>query len=400
MHTSLFEYAHRTALSSDGTAGELPQYLSKESFFFLLVLETTLFHLKMSSESHIHSFLQELPKCEHHVHLEGTLSPELLFKLADRNDVTLPADFPKSAELCHERYDNFADLQDFLDHYYVGMSVLLTKDDFENLAWDYFVKAHSDGVHHAEVFFDPQAHLERGIALHDVVGGFTNARERAHEELGISTQLIMCLLRHLPGEDCLQMVHDAKPHFEAGHIVGLGLDSSEQNRPPHLFTEAYAAARDFGLDHVRFTAHAGEEGGPDYVDGALNDLQVERIDHGVRSVEDEDTLKRLAENKTLLTVCPMSNLKLRVVDNIGQLPLRKLIDNGVHFSINSDDPAYFGGYILDNYKSVHEHFNLDLNTWCTIAENSINGSWVANDRKKELLDKVDIVRAKYSGLLA
>jgi adenosine deaminase len=343
------------------------------------------------------SFLQELPKCEHHVHLEGTLSPELLIELSKRNRITLPEDHPSTPGLLHQRYANFADLQDFLDHYYVGMSVLVHKADFEDLAWNYFVQAKQDGVHHAEVFFDPQAHIDRGIDLADVVMGITYARHRAEKELGITTKLIMCFLRHLPVEAALDVLHLAKPHIYDGHISGMGLDSSELGRPPSMFEEVYETARNLGVN-LNFTAHAGEEGDHTYVDEALHHLKVDRIDHGVRSVDSDATLRTLAASNKLLTVCPMSNLKLRVFDSISQVPLRKLLDAGVPFSINSDDPAYFGGYCLDNYRAVHEHFGFDVPTWCKIAENGIMGSWTTDERKMELLDKLQHVRLKYMHL--
>ncbi|ANB11363.1 adenine deaminase [Sugiyamaella lignohabitans] len=340
------------------------------------------------------SFLTELPKCEHHVHLEGTLSPELLIDLAKRNNIKLPEEHPPTIEALYDRYSKFSCLQDFLDHYYVGMSVLIYEKDFEDLAYNYFVKAHQDGVHHAEVFFDPQAHLERGIKLTDVVSGITKARTRAESDFGITTKLIMCFLRHIPSSDALTTLHAAVPHITTGHITGIGLDSSELGFPPHLFKEAYATARELNLE-LNYTAHAGEEGDHTYVLGALDDLKVERIDHGIRSADDDATLKRLAANNTLLTVCPMSNLKLRAVKSIGDIPLRKFLEYGVPFSINSDDPAYFGGYILDNYKEVHKHFNFDLATWIKIAENNIHGSWINQDRKDVLLARVADVRKKY-----
>ncbi|KAG7699827.1 hypothetical protein KL930_004936 [Ogataea haglerorum] len=340
-------------------------------------------------------FLHELPKCEHHVHLEGTLGPELLFPLAARNNIQLPDHFPKTVDDLQYKYDNFKDLQDFLDLYYVGMSVLITEDDFFELAWAYFRKAHADGLHHAETFFDPQGHLERGISMETVVKGFRKACDKAETELGITTKLIMCLLRHLPSQDGLDTIALAKPYYEQGLIHGLGLDSSEKPFPPELFKECY---EHMATNHpgVLLTAHAGEEGGPEYIHNSLDFLKVTRIDHGVNSIKDPQLIKRLADSQTMLSLCPISNLKLRVVQDIAELPIREWIEAGVPFSINSDDPAYFGGYILDNYLAVQSKFGLDVPTWKLIAQNGVKGSYIPQSRKDELLQRIEEVCSKYS----
>lgn len=339
-------------------------------------------------------FLKELPKCEHHVHLEGTLSPELLFKLAARNNITLPESFPKTPEACEIRYNNFADLQDFLDHYYIGMSVLITEQDFHDLAWAYFLKAKADGVFHAETFFDPQGHVERGISIETVVRGLHSAGERATKELGISTKLIMCLLRHLPSADGLKTINDADEFFTNGMIGGLGLDSSEVPFPPELFEECYALVKSKYPD-VGLTAHAGEEADPSYVSKALDTLKVSRIDHGVQSYRDEAVVARLVSENVMLSMCPLSNVKLQVVKDVSELPIRKFFDSGVKFSLNSDDPAYFGGYILDNYLAVENRIGFSFEEWVQIAKNGVFGSWITEDKKTEICSAIDQVYEKF-----
>lgn len=347
---------------------------------------------------HKHKFLHELPKCEHHVHLEGTLSPDLLFTLAKRNNIELPPHFPSNVELCNDRYDNFTDLQDFLDHYYIGMSVLIKEQDFEDLAYEYFVKAKNDGLHHSETFFDPQGHVERGIPIETVVNGFHKASKRAEKELGISTKLIMCLLRHLPSQNGLKTIESAKSFYDQGIIHGLGLDSSEKPFPPELFIECYEKVR---TEHpaVGLTAHAGEEADPSFISNSLDLLKVSRIDHGVQSYRDDELLKRLANEKIMLSLCPLSNVKLQVVKDVSELPLLKWIEYGVPFSINSDDPAYFGGYILDNYLALESRFNFSGEQWVAIAKNGVNGSWIDDARKKEIHDEIDLVYNKYKDVI-
>jgi adenosine deaminase len=353
---------------------------------------------KYDIPEHKHKFLCELPKCEHHVHVEGTLSPELLFELAERNQITLPASFPASPALCHERYDNFADLQDFLDHYYIGMSVLIHEKDFEDLAFAYFLKAANDGLHHTETFFDPQGHVERGIAIETVVNGLNRACVRAKTELGISTKLIMCILRHLPLESAMATVQSAKPFYDANLIHGLGMDSSEKPFPAPIFTDCYKYVRENHPDAL-LTAHAGEETDPQFIVDTLDHLKVSRIDHGVQSYRDDALLKRLADNKIMLSVCPLSNVKLQVVEDVREVPIRKFLDHGVPFSINSDDPAYFGGYILDNYLAVESRFNLTGEEWVLIAKNGVAGSWIEEDRKREINEAIDAVYGKYKHLI-
>ena len=347
---------------------------------------------------HKQKFLHELPKCEHHVHVEGTLSPELLFSLAKRNNITLPDHFPASVELCNERYDNFADLQDFLDHYYIGMSVLINEQDFEDLAYEYFKKAKSDGLHHTEVFFDPQGHVERGISIETVVNGLNKACKKAEEELKISTKLIMCLLRHLPVPNCIETIKSAHKYYNDGTIHGLGLDSSEKPFPPELFESCYKLVKE-NHPNTLLTAHAGEEADPIFITNSLDLLNVTRIDHGVQSHRDDELLKRLADNKIMLSVCPLSNVKLQVVNDVKELPIRKFLEFNVPFSINSDDPAYFGGYLLDNYIAIEDRFQLTGEEWVKIAKNGVYGSFIDDKRKEEIYNAIDEVYNKYKDLI-
>ena len=336
----------------------------------------------MCQSAQVHSFLRSLPKCEHHLHIEGTISPELLFQLARTNNITLPATTDPafaSIESLHERYLRFTSLDDFLNYYYIAMSALITASDFEQLGYEYFKKAHADGVHHAEVFFDPQAHTERGIVYEIVVKGLVAAQKRAEQEFGLTSKLILCFLRHLPAEQAENAFGEAQTlgHFSDGTIAAIGMDSTELGNPPELFRSVYERAEKIGL---RRTAHAGEEGDATYISRALDICNVQRIDHGIRLVEDEALLRRVAKEKILLTVCPLSNVQLKCVKTVADLPLRKFLEMGVKFSINSDDPAYFGGYILDNYCAVQEAFGLSLTEWRTIADNAVEGSVSTNSR--------------------
>ncbi|KAK5011253.1 hypothetical protein LTR28_004512 [Elasticomyces elasticus] len=349
-------------------------------------------YINVMCNSRIHPFLQALPKCEHHIHLEGALSPSILFTLAARNQITLPQDDPAfgSPESLLARYDRFTSLDDFLHYYYIGMSVLVHAADFEALAWDYFQHAAEDGVVHAEVFFDPQAHIERSVTYETVLAGFTTARKRAESQFGISSELICCFLRHLPVPDCISTfeLEAVQASFKSGAVIGIGLDSSEKPFPPEMFQEIYHKAEQLGL---RRTAHAGEEGPVEYIKNALDTLHVERIDHGVRLADNEALLQRVAKEGKLLSVCPLSNVLLRCVTAISELPLRKFLDANVKFSINSDDPAYFGGYVLKNYCAVHDAFQLSVKEWRGICEAGIEGSWCGQARKEEMFGKLNAV---------
>jgi adenosine deaminase len=337
----------------------------------------------------LHPFLEQLPKCEHHIHIEGSLEPSLLFSLAAANNITLPQgdEAFSSEQALLARYRRFTSLDDFLKYYYIGMTVLLTPGDFEALAWAYFEKASTQGLYHAEVFFDPQAHLARGIAYSTIVEGFASARERAQRELGISTLLISCFLRHLPVAEAIAVfdLPEVQARYKSGDVVGIGLDSSEKEFPPHMYKELYAKAA-----HLRRTAHAGEEGPAEYINEALKELSIERIDHGLRLADDPELMKSVAANGTLLTLCPLSNVLLQCVKSVAEVPIRQYLDAGVKFSINSDDPAYFGGnYILDNYCAVHEAFKLTLDEWSGISRAGIEGSWCSQARKAEMVDVLE-----------
>jgi adenosine deaminase len=286
------------------------------------------------------ALLRAMPKAELHIHIEGSLEPELIFKLAARNGVALPY---ASVEALRAAYA-FTDLQSFLDIYYAGASVLLKEADFFEMAWAYFERAAADNVVHAEIFFDPQTHTERGVPFETVIVGLEHACRRAHAELGISASLILCFLRHLSEEAALATLEQALPFRH--HFIGVGLDSSERGHPPEKFARVFARARELGL-HV--VAHAGEEGPPEYIESALDVLKVQRIDHGVRCVESPALVQRLMRDRVPLTVCALSNVKLRVFDTLAQHNLPALLDAGLCVTLNSDDPAYFGGYVNENF---------------------------------------------------
>ncbi|KAL3424678.1 adenosine deaminase [Phlyctema vagabunda] len=350
-------------------------------------------------QSNFNDFLAALPKCEHHLHIEGSLSPTLLFQLAAANGIKLPAEDAafQSIETLQDRYERFTSLDDFLNYYYIAMSALITASDFEKLGYEYFKRANADGVHHAEIFFDPQAHTSRGVAYATVVQGLTAAQRRAEQDFGLTSKLILCFLRHLSADQAGETYKEASAlgHFSDGTVVGIGLDSSEVGNPPEIFREVYASAKAAG---VRRTAHAGEEGDSTYISRALDLCHVERIDHGIHLIDDVALMRKLAKDKTLLTVCPLSNVQLRCVTKVAELPIREFLAEGVQFSINSDDPAYFGGYILDNYLAVQEAFSLSLAEWKGIAVAGITGSWCDEERKAVLLTKVEECVAKFAHL--
>lgn len=318
--------------------------------------------------SDVIDFIKGLPKAELHVHIEGTFEPELMFDLANRNDVKLP--YADVEELRHAY--NFSNLQDFLDIYYQGMSVLLKEQDFYDLTMAYLQRSKSDNVRHVEIFFDPQGHTERGVAFGVAFEGIYQALKDGERDLNISFRLIMSYLRHLSEEDAFNTWGEAQPYLD--RIDGIGLDSSEKGNPPEKFTRVFAAAKKAGL---KLVAHAGEEGPPAYVYGALDALKVDRIDHGNRALEDAALVKRLVDEGMTLTVCPQSNLRLCVVDDMKNHPLKKMLDLGLKVTINSDDPAYFGGYMNDNYIAVTQALNLGKADLTTLAENSFKGSFLS-----------------------
>jgi adenine deaminase len=323
---------------------------------------------------------QRLPKAELHIHIEGSLEPELIFALAQRNGVALPY---ASVEALRSAYA-FTDLQSFLDIYYAGASVLLHEADFFDMAWAYFLRAHADNVVHAEIFFDPQTHTARGVPMATVVTGLKRACLQAHAQLGISSELILCFLRHLSEDDASATLEAALPWLS--DFVGVGLDSSERGHPPDKFARVFARCRDLGL---RVVAHAGEEGPPDYIWQALDVLKAERIDHGVRCLEDPALLARLVAERIPLTVCPLSNLKLCVVNDLSQHPLKRLLEAGVCATVNSDDPAYFGGYVNANFVQTAEALNLTPAHVVQLARNSFEASFVSDERRQVMLKRLD-----------
>lgn len=332
----------------------------------------------------IPALLQAMPKAELHLHIEGSLEPERIFALAQRNGVTLA--YP-SVDALRAAYA-FTDLQSFLDIYYAGASVLLTEQDFHDMAWDYFLKAQADHVVHVEMFFDPQTHTARGVGFGVVIRGLKSACDRAERELGISAALIMCFLRHLSEEEALQTLDEALPFRDL--ILGVGLDSSERGHPPEKFARVFARCRDLGL---RLVAHAGEEGPAAYIESALDVLHVERIDHGVRCLEDPALVARLAREGVPLTVCPLSNVKLCVFPELAQHNLQALLDAGLKVTLNSDDPAYFGGYVNQNYLATFAALGLDASAAYTLARNSLEASFVSEARKAAWVAQLDAVFA-------
>jgi adenine deaminase len=325
------------------------------------------------------SFLHALPKAELHMHIEGSLEPELIFRLAERNGIGL--DYP-DIESLRGAYA-FTDLQSFLDIYYAGASVLRTEQDFFDMAWAYFERAKADNVIHAELFFDPQTHTARGVSFDTVINGLDRAARQAHRELGVRSELIMCFLRHLTEQDAFEAFEQAAPHLDK--IIGVGLDSSELGHPPQKFTRVFNAARRAGL---RTVAHAGEEGPPAYIWGALDALHAERIDHGVQAINDPALMARLVAERIPLTVCPLSNVKLCVFDSLQQHTLRQLLDAGVVATINSDDPAYFGGHVNQNFQQTFAALGLDTAHAVRLAANSFEASFADRDDKRADLDRL------------
>ncbi|MDR5833243.1 adenosine deaminase [Caballeronia sp. LZ034LL] len=323
------------------------------------------------------------PKAELHIHIEGSLEPELIFALAQRNGVPLAYD---SIDALRAAYA-FTDLQSFLDIYYAGASVLLHEQDFYDMTAAYVERALADHVTHTEIFFDPQTHTERGVPIETVVAGIERALADA-EKRGLTSKLILCFLRHLPEEDALATYESALPLFDryAHRLIGVGLDSSERGHPPSKFERVFAKARERGL---KLVAHAGEEGPPSYVYEALDLLKVDRVDHGVRSIEDAALVARLADARIALTVCPLSNLKLCVFDDMTRHTLKDLLDQGVAVMINSDDPAYFGGYVNANYFAIVDALKLDDHEVYTLLRNSLEASFVTDAQRADMIARLD-----------
>ena len=322
-------------------------------------------------------YIQKLPKAELHLHIEGTFEPELMFKIAQRNKIKIRFN---SIDEIREAY-NFHNLQSFLDIYYEGANVLLHEQDFYDLTWAYLLKCKEDNVVHTEIFFDPQTHTDRGVKFETVYTGIKKALDHAERELGITSFLIMCFLRHLSEEAAIVTLKQSLP-FKSG-IKAVGLDSSEVGHPPSKFERVFQMAK---LEGYLTVAHAGEEGPPEYIWQAMDLLKIERIDHGVRSIEDQQLMERIIKEKMTLTVCPLSNVKLKVFEKLSDHNLKSLMDRGVRITINSDDPAYFGGYVGENYIQVQRDLNLTKDDLKTLAQNSFRGSFLSAEEIRKWVE--------------
>jgi adenine deaminase len=342
--------------------------------------------VKTFSPARLPELLRRMPKAELHIHIEGSLEPELIFALAARNGVTLP--YASVDEL--RRAYAFTDLQSFLDIYYAGASVLLHEQDFFDMAWAYLQRAKADNVVRAEIFFDPQTHTARGVAMQTVIDGLHRACVQAKAQLGVDAELILCFLRHLSEAEAFDTLEAALPFRD--RFIGVGLDSSEVGHPPEKFARVFAKCRALGLHLV---AHAGEEGPPAYVWTALDLLHVERIDHGVQSAHDPALMQRLQRDRVPLTVCPLSNLKLCVFPKLADHNLKQLLETGLCVTVNSDDPAYFGGYVNDNYVQLAQAVGLNAQHAYQLARNSFEASFVGAERKREYIAQLDAVFAAF-----
>jgi len=330
--------------------------------------------------SNLKELINKLPKAELHLHIEGSLEPEMMMKLAERNNVKLPY---SSIEEIKEAY-NFSQLQDFLDIYYAGMSVLIHEIDFYELTMAYLINCNVQNIKHVEIFFDPQGHTHRGVDFATAISGINKALCEGKEKFGISFKVIMCFLRHLSQEDAFTTLIEAADYI---HLIdGVGLDSSEINNPPSKFEDVFRKAKDMGL---KLVAHAGEEGPPSYVEEALSVLKIDRLDHGNRAMESQDLIKKLVKNNIALTVCPLSNLKLCVVDSLSQHPVLEMLEQGLLVTINSDDPSYFGGYINENFNALIEHLDLKHNHIVTLIKNSFIGSFLSESEANKFIDEID-----------
>ena len=326
--------------------------------------------------------IQKLPKAELHLHIEGSLEPELMFRLARKNNVEIPYD---SVEDVRAAY-NFNNLQSFLDIYYAGANVLLTQDDFYDLTWEYILKCVEDNVIHTEIFFDPQTHTERGVAFEAVITGIKEALADAKEKYSITSCIIMCFLRHLSQEAAFETLEQALAFKD--DIIGVGLDSSELGNPPSKFKEVFQKAKEAGF---KLVAHAGEEADFSYIYEALDLLNINRIDHGVQSIKSPELMQRLKDEQMPLTVCPNSNIELRVFDNYKEHNIKELLDYGLNISVNSDDPAYFKGYVNQNFINLYENLPITEEDIITLVKNSFRSAFISDQLKEDYLAKVDAV---------
>lgn len=330
--------------------------------------------------NNIEDFIEGLPKAELHLHIEGTLEPELMFEIAGRNNIRTRYN---SVEELKNAY-SFSNLQDFLDIYYEGAGVLIKEQDFYDLTWNYLKKAHSQNVIHTEIFFDPQTHTDRGVAFGTVIQGINRALSDGEEKLGISSRLIMCFLRHLDEDAAMKTLESSLEYKEL--ITAVGLDSAEKGNPPSKFRNVFERA---GKEGFLTVAHAGEEGPCEYVREALDILHVSRVDHGNHSTDDKNLIDELAAKKIPLTLCPLSNLKLKVVKNLEEHPLKAMLERGIIATVNSDDPAYFGGYINENYFAISKALKLTKEEICLLAKNSFTASFLEEDKKLLNIERVD-----------
>ncbi|AGP48077.1 adenine deaminase [Psychrobacter sp. G] len=324
--------------------------------------------------------IKRLPKAELHLHIEGSLEPELMFRLAKKNQIEIPY---KDIEDVRNAY-NFTNLQTFLDIYYAGANVLITQDDFYDLTWEYILKCVEDNVIHTEIFFDPQTHTARGVAFETVITGIKRALADAKAQYGITSCIIMCFLRHLSQEEAFETLEQALPFKD--DIIGVGLDSSELGNPPSKFIEVFKQAKEEGF---KLVAHAGEEADFSYIYEALDLLDISRIDHGVQSIKSAELMQRLKDEQMPLTVCPNSNIELRVFDNYKEHNIKELLDYGLNITVNSDDPAYFKGYINQNFINISENLPLTEDDIITLVKNSFRSSFISDELKQQYLDKVD-----------
>ena len=334
----------------------------------------------MNNFDGIIEFIKKTPKTELHLHIEGSLEPELMFKLSKRNKVEIPF---KNVDEIRSAY-NFSNLDSFLKIYYQGSNVLITEEDFFDLTWEYILRCKQDNIVHTEIFFDPQSHLPRGVSFKTIINGINKALNKARDELNISSKIIMCFLRHLDEESCFDVLKQACDHKDK--IIGVGLDSSEKGNPPTKFQRLFEQAIKEGFLTV---AHAGEEGPPEYISDSLDILKVKRIDHGVQCLKDEKLVNRLFSEKIPLTVCPLSNVKLCVFDKLENHNLKKMLDKGLRVMVNSDDPAYFGGYLNKNLIETSKALNLDIQDVKILIENSFKSSFLDEDEKKNWLNKIN-----------
>lgn len=337
-------------------------------------------------DENLKRYILNIPRAELHVHIEGTLEPELLFEIAKRNNIELKH---ASIEELKQSYE-FNNLQEFLNIYYAGAKVLLHEQDFYDLAMAYLKRAHEDSVVHAEIFFDPQTHTNRGISFETVINGLVRAQKDAREQYGISSALIMCFLRHLSEESAFETLEMAIPHKDK--IIGIGLDSSEEGNPPSKFFNVFGKVRDHGFFVV---AHAGEEGPAENVWEAIELLEAERIDHGVASIDDELLLEKLRDSEIPLTVCPLSNLKLKVFDDLSEAPIKKFLDNDIIVTINSDDPPYFGGYINENFLQAAQALNLTREDIFKLAQNSFKAAYIPETERQTMIDRLEEFDKKF-----